>query len=293
MIRILWKPAATHLTVRATSCVGAPRSSPLSPSADPYRGSRRLPAACRDGCWSRSPFTSRSNVAYSLRLLAAAAVDSRLRCSGSPTTIRWGGGEVMKKKSWTVSHVGFAQAVCVACLGLAAELEVAQQPSTQSQQPVEEVTVTGTRLITSGVNTPTPVTSVSAVDLQKMAPSTLIESLSQLPVFDNNLASQQAVGGSVAAGGSNLNLRGLEAPRTLVLLDGHRLGPSNKFGTVDVGVIPETLVRSVEAVTGGASAAYGADAVAGVVNFRLDRKLSGFKTSFQAGATTYGDDDTY
>ena len=197
------------------------------------------------------------------------------------------------KKNWTVSYGGLAKAVCVACLGFAARHAVAQQPPTQSSQSVEEVTVTGTRLITSGVSTPTPVTSVSGVDLQKMSPSTLIESLSQLPVFDNNLASQQAVGGAVAPGGSNLNLRGLDAPRTLVLLDGRRLGPSNKFGTVDVGVIPETLVRSVEAVTGGASAAYGADAVAGVVNFRLDRKLSGLKTAVQAGATNYSDDDTY
>jgi outer membrane receptor protein involved in Fe transport len=170
---------------------------------------------------------------------------------------------------------------------------VAQEPSGQSQQAVEEVTVTGTRLVTSGVNTPTPVTSVSNVDLQKMAPTTLIESLSQLPVFANNLASQQAVGGSVAPGGANLNLRGLDAPRTLVLLDGRRLGPGNKFGNVDVGIIPETLVRSVEAVTGGASAAYGADAVAGVVNFRLDRKLDGFKSAFSAGASTYGDDEQY
>jgi outer membrane receptor protein involved in Fe transport len=196
-------------------------------------------------------------------------------------------------KSNRMTSYVLAQAVCAGWLGVISQQAVAQEPSTQSQQPVEEVTVTGTRLITSGTNTPTPVTSVSGVDLQKMAPSTLIESLSQLPVFDNNLSSQQAVGGAVAPGGSNLNLRGLDAPRTLVLMDGHRLGPSNKYGTVDVGVIPETLVRSVEAVTGGASAAYGADAVAGVVNFRLDRKLSGFKTQFQAGATTYGDDDTY
>jgi outer membrane cobalamin receptor len=162
-----------------------------------------------------------------------------------------------------------------------------------AQQPVEEITITGSRLISSGVNTPTPVTAVSSAELQAMAPTTLIESLSQLPVFDNNLSSQQAVGGSVAPGGSNLNLRGIGGERTLVLLDGHRLGPSNKFGTVDVSVIPEMLVTSVEAVTGGASAAYGADAVAGVVNFRLDRNFTGSKYSFQGGTTTYGDGGNY
>jgi iron complex outermembrane recepter protein len=169
---------------------------------------------------------------------------------------------------------------------------VAAQPESQPGA-LEEITVTGSRLITSGVNTPTPVTAVTSADLQAMAPTTLIESLSQLPVFDNNLTSQQASGGSVASGGSNLNLRGIGGERTLVLLDGHRLGPSNKFGTVDVSVIPEMLVSSVEAVTGGASAAYGADAVAGVVNFRLDRNFTGTKYSFQGGQTTYGDGGNY
>jgi outer membrane receptor protein involved in Fe transport len=191
------------------------------------------------------------------------------------------------KKTRSVGYNRLSKAVALACLGLTAQQALAQS------EPAEEVVVTGTRLRTSGVNTPTPVTAVSGDELQTMAPSTLVESLSQLPVFDNNLSSQQAVGGSVAPGGSNLNLRGLDAPRTLVLLDGRRLGPSNKFGTVDVGVIPETLVSSVEAVTGGASAAYGADAVAGVVNFRLNRALDGFKYSLQGGATTYGDDTTY
>ena len=190
------------------------------------------------------------------------------------------------KKNLRLGYNGLARAVYVACLGMAGQQALAQEP-------VEEVTVTGSRLISSGVNTPTPVTAVSSAELQTMAPTTLIESLSQLPVFHNNLTSQQAVGGSVASGGSNLNLRGLEARRTLVLMDGHRLGPSNKFGTVDVSVIPEMLVSSVEAVTGGASAAYGADAVAGVVNFRLDRNFTGTKYQFQAGATDKSDNDSY
>ena len=190
------------------------------------------------------------------------------------------------KTKHAASYSRLAHAIWLACLGSAVQPAIAQEQ-------VEELTVTGTRLITSGVNTPTPVTAVTAADLQTMAPTTLIESLSQLPVFSNNLTSQQAVGGSVAPGGSNLNLRGLEARRTLVLLDGHRLGPSNKFGTVDVSVIPEMFVSSVEAVTGGASAAYGADAVAGVVNFRLDRNFTGTKYQFQGGATTHSDGGNY
>ena len=192
----------------------------------------------------------------------------------------------VQTKNLGLRYNGLARAVYVLCLGMAGQQALAQEP-------VEEVTVTGSRLIQSGVNTPTPVTAVSAADLQTMAPTTLIESLSQLPVFNNNLTSQQAVGGSVASGGSNLNLRGLQSQRTLVLMDGHRLGPSNKFGTVDVSVIPEMLVSSVEAVTGGASAANGADAVAGVVNFRLDRNYEGIKYQFQLGQTTESDGESY
>lgn len=200
-------------------------------------------------------------------------------------------------KKWIVSYNKLALAICSASLGLAAQQALAQQQSVQSQQQsqqtLEQVTVTGTRLVTSGANAPTPVTAVSAADIQTMNPGELVNSLSQLPQFYNNLSTQQAVGGSVAPGGSNLNLRGLSAQRTLVLLDGHRMAPSNKFGTVDVAIIPEALIQSVEAVTGGASAAYGADAVAGVVNFRLDRTFSGLKYSVQGGSTTYHDDNNY
>lgn len=195
--------------------------------------------------------------------------------------------------AWSVKGLGLAASGFAFCFGVLGTAS-AQQPAAQEPSRVEEVVVTGSRLTTtSGVNTPTPVTAVSGAQLQTMNPGELVNSLSQLPQFYNDLSTQQAVGGSVAAGGSNVNLRGLEAQRTLVLLDGHRLGPSNKFGTVDIGVIPETLVQSVEAVTGGASAAYGADAVAGVVNFRLDKTFSGIKYSVQGGTTTYRDDNNY
>jgi outer membrane receptor protein involved in Fe transport len=192
------------------------------------------------------------------------------------------------QKKWAVSSK-LALAVSSACLGMAAKQAVAQP----ADQQIEQLTVTGSRLVTSGLNTPTPVMAVSGLELQTMEPGTLIDSLKQLPQFYSSLTTQQSAGGSVAAGGSNVNLRGLSAQRTLALLDGRRIGPSNKFGTVDVAVIPEMLIRSVEAVTGGASAAYGADAVAGVVNFRLDRNFSGMKYELQGGSTTYHDDYNY
>jgi iron complex outermembrane receptor protein len=86
-----------------------------------------------------------------------------------------------------------------------------------------------------------------------------------------------------------LSLRGFGTQRTLVLVDGHRLTPSNANGTVDVDTIPQMLISRVDVVTGGASAVYGSDAVTGVVNFILDKKFTGLKIEANAGISTYGD----
>src|SRR5690606_33295480 len=80
---------------------------------------------------------------------------------------------------------------------------------------------------------------------------------------------------------------------TLTLLNGRRVVHSNRFGTVDVQLFPEDLLRSVETVTGGASASYGTDAVAGVVNFILDTDYVSFKTHAQAGRNEIGDGHTW
>src|SRR6201999_1495927 len=89
---------------------------------------------------------------------------------------------------------------------------------------------------------------------------------------------------------SSLNLRGLGVLRTLTLLDGQRVVGANPNGAVDVSQMPQLLISRVDVVTGGASASWGSDAVAGVVNFVTDKKFEGFKANFQMGQTTYGDD---
>ncbi|MCP5146162.1 MAG: TonB-dependent receptor [Gammaproteobacteria bacterium] len=175
-------------------------------------------------------------------------------------------------------------------LGLA--IAAALCSTASAQQGAEEITVTGTRILQSGMDTPVPVTAVQADELAKMSPGTLIESLSQLPQFYGNIEPQQIVGGQ-NSGGASLDLRGAGVNRTLVLLDGRRIVASNRFGAVDVSVIPEELVRSVETVTGGASASYGTDAVAGVVNFVLDKDFEGIKGHGQGGVTSRGDGKNY
>ncbi len=170
---------------------------------------------------------------------------------------------------------------CALCGGVAAA---------QDASPgVEEVTVTGTRISRDGMNTPTPVTAITAEDMQMMAPGQFIDSLDYLPPFFMNDAPDTAASKSQSAGASNVNLRGLGAQRTLVLLDGRRMVPSNRLGAVDINLFPEAMVERVEVVTGGASAVYGTDAVAGIVNFILKDDFEGFDIHTQAGVTDRDD----
>lgn len=188
-----------------------------------------------------------------------------------------------KPASWCVS-------VAVACaIGTGSSVVSAAEEA----EELDEVIVTGSRIAQApGMFTPTPVTSVQLDELESMAPGSLIESLSTLPQFFGNPSPQQALGGQ-NSGGSNVNLRGAGAQRTLVLLDGRRVVSSNRFSTVDVNSFPDLLLENVETVTGGASASYGTDAVAGVVNFRLDTRYEGLKLRGQGGTTSRDDGDNW
>src|SRR5690606_9719105 len=154
-------------------------------------------------------------------------------------------------------------------------------------------TITGSRIRDTGMTSPVPVTSVNAAELANMAPGNIIESLSQLPLFLNNEQPQTQFNFAGSGGASNLNLRGIGTQRTLVLLNGRRVVPSSRLNTVDINLFPDAMIRSVETVTGGASAAYGTDAVAGVANFILDTDFTGLRTHLQTGQTSRGDADNY
>ncbi|HEX7081541.1 MAG TPA: TonB-dependent receptor [Gammaproteobacteria bacterium] len=170
----------------------------------------------------------------------------------------------------------------------------AQAPREGAQgQAIEEVTVTGSRITATGMTTPTPVTVVQVDELSNMAPGQLIDALDQLPQFVNNARPNTAASKADSAGASNLNMRSIGSKRTLVLLDGRRIVPSNRLGIVDINLFPEALLQRVETVTGGASAAYGTDAVAGVVNFILDTDFTGLETHLQGGVTSRNDHDSY
>lgn len=150
-------------------------------------------------------------------------------------------------------------------------------------QDLEQVTVTGSRIRTTGFSTPTPVTAVTADELDLMAPGNLIEAVSQLPIFFDNTTQDNPGNFFGTPGSGSLNIRGLNTNRTLTLLDGRRMPPSNRIGAVDINAFPEAIVERVEVVTGGASAAYGTDAVAGVANFILNTDFEGFEAHAQMG----------
>src|SRR6185295_17838991 len=111
----------------------------------------------------------------------------------------------------------------------------------------------------------------------------------QLPQVNSPPASfgvSQGAASPGTAGANLLNLRNLGINRTLVLFDGQRIVNSNLTGGVDITTLPSAVVQRVDVVTGGASAAWGSDAVAGVVNFIIDKNFVGFKGRLQGGATT-------
>jgi outer membrane receptor protein involved in Fe transport len=157
----------------------------------------------------------------------------------------------------------------------------------------EELVVTGSRVTRDGYEAPTPVTVASSEQLELAAPSTLSDALNQLPSFRGSSKPQNvSVASTGTNGGSFLNLRGLGPQRTLILLDGQRIVPSSGSGVPDTSILPQKLVKRVDIVTGGASAAYGSDAVAGVVNFVLDTDYRGLKADVQAGTSNYSDNDS-
>lgn len=164
-----------------------------------------------------------------------------------------------------------------------------------SPSQIEEVVVTGTRIVREGYEAPTPLTVVGAEALERNASSNLTTLLATMPALAGTFtsASSTAFLSQGLAGIQSLNLRSLGSNRVLVLLDGQRTVGSTYAGAVDVGNFPSQLMQRVDVVTGGASAVYGSDAVTGVVNFVLDREFTGVKGELSGGLTNYGDDRNY
>lgn len=171
----------------------------------------------------------------------------------------------------------------------------AQAQTTEAEVAVEEVVVTGSRIARPDYVANSPIVSVGQAAIENTGQVTVEKSLSQMPQFSGSFGQGNTGSTSTGLNGgqSYASLRGLGAKRTLILLDGRRLQPSNPDGSVDLNTIPEALIDNVEVITGGASTAYGSDATAGVVNFRLKRNFEGIVLDSQYGITEKGDGESF
>lgn len=145
----------------------------------------------------------------------------------------------------------------------------------------ETVVVTGSLITRPGFQAPTPVTALGSEDIEKAAPTAIADILNTMPQFGSPTTSHAGFQGGNAGGANYINLRNLGTSRTLVLLNGERVVSSALTTAVDLNMLPTALLKRVDIVTGGASASYGSDAVAGVVNFVLDTNYEGLKASAQ------------
>jgi outer membrane receptor protein involved in Fe transport len=175
-------------------------------------------------------------------------------------------------------------------------------PAPADSQPLQEIIVTGSRIAAPNEVSTSPIQIISAKSIQVSGKTDITDIISQLPqIFTNDLGQDLGDGtsGLTTAGGvATADLRGLGPGRTLVLIDGRRLGVGSPNTAIaqpapDLDQIPAGLVDRVEVVTGGASAAYGSDAIAGVVNFIMKRDFEGFQVDGQVGETWHDNDDTF
>jgi iron complex outermembrane recepter protein len=170
----------------------------------------------------------------------------------------------------------------------AATGQAADQP-----QSLEEVTVTGSRIKrTTDFTTPTPTTVIDATQMQNMGIVNVGQALAMTPGNISNFTPANTGNSNFFQGAYIPDLRGLNTffgSRTLTLIDGQRAVPTNQGDSFDLNFLPQVLVERVDTVTGGASAAYGSGAIAGVMNVILDRKLDGGKLDADFDQTSDSD----
>ena len=169
----------------------------------------------------------------------------------------------------------------------------AQQAPAASEEPVDQVVITGSRIARTSDDAPSPVTTLGSDELQKLQVTNIGAALSELPAFRASSNPTTNGFGSFNVGAQLVNLRGLGVTRSLILVDGRRFAPTTREGSADLNLIPSLLIDRTEIVTGGASAAYGSDAIAGVVNINLRKDIQGFDFQADYGQTAENDGDRY
>ena len=169
----------------------------------------------------------------------------------------------------------------VSLLALATPAAAQDAPAEESAAD-ETIVVTGSRIPQANLESAAPITVVTGEDIKLQGTTRVEDMLNSLPSV---YASQSSTAANGADGTATVDLRGLGTTRTLALVNGRRLLPGdpspNSGSAADINMIPAALLKNVQVLTGGASATYGADAVAGVVNFVMDTEFSGFRIDGQ------------
>ena len=188
---------------------------------------------------------------------------------------------------------------CTVAAAVAAVLSsVSTQPVFAQDAPaadaLTEVVVTGSRIVRRDYQSDSPVVTLSSDALANTSEVGVEQSLNKMPQFVPGQNQYSDAGAATVTprsspGIATANLRGLGSNRTLVLLDGRRTQPANASMVVDLNTIPSAAIDNIEIITGGAGSTYGADAVSGVVNFKLKRNFQGLTTDAQFGQTSRGD----
>jgi outer membrane receptor protein involved in Fe transport len=190
-------------------------------------------------------------------------------------------------------------ATSVAALGMS--LAAVSTPALAQDEPLltDRVVVTGSRIARRDFQANSPIVTVDEAAFENRSSFAVEATLNQLPQFQpggseslGSSAGNPFADADAAPGAATLNLRGLGANRSLILVNGRRPQPVNSQLVVDVNTIPAAAIQNVEVITGGAAAVYGADAIAGVVNFILRRDFEGFEVDAQYGLTEQGDNRT-
>jgi len=188
-----------------------------------------------------------------------------------------------------------------AMAGLTVSAALADTPPAAADEPekaanIEAIVVTGSRISRRDFQSDSPIVTIDQSTLAAAGQPTLDRAIGEMPQFSaaQGMSEVGDVQGSTGFAGGQAygDLRGLGPNRALVLMDGRRMMQSNPNGTVDLNTIPMSMIENVEVITGGASATYGSDAIAGVLNFKLREHFSGAEVSVQHGATTHGDGAT-
>jgi iron complex outermembrane recepter protein len=155
---------------------------------------------------------------------------------------------------------------------------------------IQEIVVTGSRIKRESFDSPVPLAVIDGEALSQSGFTVLGDALNNLPQGMVNSNLQNTSGTLFNAGQSRVDLRGLGSARTLVLVDGRRhLTGDFRTSAVDLNIIPSTMIERIDAISGGASAVYGSEAIAGVVNIILKHEMDGFEIDVQGGMT--GDSD--